>query len=468
MCRELRSFRQSIAAFAGGFDARTLSAAQAGEVVRLCAQIEASAASIKALAAARCAEAKTWERAGFRSAAEELADQAGMSTGAARRVLETGRRMADQPEVAAAALAGELSLEQATAVSDGVAANPAKAGELIERAKKSSMTELNDEVTKVKAAATDQEARRRERHKKRSFRRWTDREGALQAHLYGHPEDGASVWRMLDPVRRRLNMLRREAGAERDSFDALDYDAMMTIASIAVGRDGELGLSDLLDLGLFPQLDTDLLSDRPAAPPDPPPGDLSLFAEGDGSTGSPGDATPPATAGRKRKLAGRPVKVNINVDFTALMRGVTIEGETCEIAGYGPVPVSVVERLLETENPFIVGIITKGKKVVGVYHRGRRPNAHQQSALDFLYPVCAALGCNASTLDYEHRKGFAKTRITMFDFLDKLCSHHHRLKTLKGWALVEGTGKRPFVPPDDPRHPRFNRGRDPTRERDAG
>lgn len=52
MCQELASFRQSIAAFAGGFDARTLSAAQATEVVGICAQIEASAASIKALAAA--------------------------------------------------------------------------------------------------------------------------------------------------------------------------------------------------------------------------------------------------------------------------------------------------------------------------------------------------------------------------------------------------------------------------------
>ena len=36
----------------------------------------------------------------------------------------------------------------------------------------------------------------------------------------------------------------------------------------------------------------------------------------------------------------------------------------------------------------------------------------------------------------------------------RLCHYHHRLKTTKGWALVEGTGKRDFVPPDDPGHPR--------------
>ncbi len=37
--------------------------------------------------------------------------------------------------------------------------------------------------------------------------------------------------------------------------------------------------------------------------------------------------------------------------------------------------------------------MTKGHDVVNVAHLGRRPNAHQQSALDWLFPVCAAEGC---------------------------------------------------------------------------
>ena len=53
MCPGLRALQQSITTYAGQFDARTLTAVQANEVVRLCARIEASAASIKALAAAR-------------------------------------------------------------------------------------------------------------------------------------------------------------------------------------------------------------------------------------------------------------------------------------------------------------------------------------------------------------------------------------------------------------------------------
>jgi hypothetical protein len=188
MCPGLRALQQSITTYASEFDARTLSAAQAGEVVRLCAQIEASAASIKALAAARSAEGNSWKHDGYRSPSEQLADQAGMSPATAKRALETGRRLADQPEVAAAALAGHLSLEQTTAISDGVAADPAQARALIDKAQRSSLPELNEEVARVKAASSDPEQRRRDRHAKRSLRRWTDRDGALQAHLYGHPE----------------------------------------------------------------------------------------------------------------------------------------------------------------------------------------------------------------------------------------------------------------------------------------
>ena len=410
----------------------------------MCAQIEASAAAVKALAAARAAEAKSWQQAGYRSAAEQLALEAGMSPSAAKRVLETGRRLAAQPEVAAAALAGELSREQAEAVSDGVAADATKAAELIDKAKRSSLPELNEEVAKIKAAATDQEKRRRDRHTKRSLRRWADRDGAFHAHLYGHPEDGAGLWRMLDPIRRRLNILRRQSGAANETLDALDYDALMTMAAVAVGKHTELDLADLIELGLFPQHHPS----TPALPrdpdwPDPPP------------------APKPGRGGKK--LAGSPTRIMIRVDLDVLLRGFPLDGELCEIAGYGPVPVSVVEAHLATDNPLIIGILTKAHALTGVYHHRRHPNTHQRSALDFLYPTCAAEGCSTRAgLQYDHRLDYATTQITAFDLLDRLCRHHHAQKTNHGWALIDGQGKRPFVPPQDPRHPHHTNPRPPT------
>jgi hypothetical protein len=114
-----------------------------------------------------------------------------------------------------------------------------------------------------------------------------------------------------------------------------------------------------------------------------------------------------------------------------------------------------VHDLLDTADPFLATIVTKGKDVVGVAHLGRRPNAYQQNALEWLYPTCAVEGCNSvAFLENDHREDWSKTKFTLLELLDRLCPHHHDLKTTEGWALVAGRGKRAFVQPDDPQHPR--------------
>jgi hypothetical protein len=126
----------------------------------------------------------------------------------------------------------------------------------------------------------------------------------------------------------------------------------------------------------------------------------------------------------------------------------------CEIAGFGPVAVSAVRDMIDSGDPFLTAVTTRGQKVVGVAHLGRRPNALQQTALQWLYPACANDSCSArARLDYEHRTDWASTHVTVLDLLDRLCPHCHALKTRQNWSLVEGRGKRPLVAPDDPRHP---------------
>ena len=151
-------------------------------------------------------------------------------------------------------------------------------------------------------------------------------------------------------------------------------------------------------------------------------------------------------------------KILVRVDLDALLRGYPVGGETCEIAGYGPVAVSAVREMIDTDDPFLVAIATKGEQVLGVAHLGRRVNAKQQSALEWLYPTCAVEGCTRSTfLENDHREDWARTKFTLLDWSDRVCDHHHDLKTHHGWALVDGDGKRAFVPPDDARHPRHAR-----------
>ena len=143
----------------------------------------------------------------------------------------------------------------------------------------------------------------------------------------------------------------------------------------------------------------------------------------------------------------------LRLDYTALVRGEVLDGEVCEIAGLGPIPVRVARDLLGES--ILKLVITKGVDVINVTHLGRRATVAQQVALWWRDPLCTREGCTHPwRLQTDHREDWAKTHHTRCDELDRLCPADHDLKTRHGWALVEGTGKRPMVPPDDPRHPK--------------
>lgn len=114
---------------------------------------------------------------------------------------------------------------------------------------------------------------------RRFLRHWHDAEGALRVELYGDPADGVCLWRALVPIRRHL-IVRRRGVTPNEPVETLDYDALMTLASVAVGEDTELGFADLVGLGLFPTLGRsgsvvsspvapDLLADREERPAEP-------------------------------------------------------------------------------------------------------------------------------------------------------------------------------------------------------
>jgi hypothetical protein len=140
------------------------------------------------------------------------------------------------------------------------------------------------------------------------------------------------------------------------------------------------------------------------------------------------------------------------VPFEALTRG-TVEGEeTCEIVGVGPVPIRIARELLG--DAILKLVITKGVDVATVVHLGRGATAAQRIALLWSKPKCANAACSSTFVQLDHREAWAETHHTKLDELDPLCPHDHYLKTHHGWSLVDGTGRRAFVAPDDPRHPR--------------
>jgi hypothetical protein len=151
---------------------------------------------------------------------------------------------------------------------------------------------------------------------------------------------------------------------------------------------------------------------------------------------------------------GNPRSVGLlRVDVEALRRGQVSGEELCEISGVGPVPVRVARELLGEATLKLV--VTRGIDVANVTSLGRGPTAAMRAALAWTSPTCVVEGCSRTIVEHDHVWGaeFATTRHTRLDELERVCPPHHDLHTHHGWALVAGTGKRPMVPPDDPRHP---------------
>jgi hypothetical protein len=141
------------------------------------------------------------------------------------------------------------------------------------------------------------------------------------------------------------------------------------------------------------------------------------------------------------------VKTLVRVDLSAARRGSTAPGELCEIAGFGPIPVSEALKLMNES--FLTLLVTKGKDVCTVAHLGRQFTEHQKTALEWRDPECVVKGChNTVRLERDHREDWADTHTTRVWAADRMCHHHHLLKT-QGWRLEPGDGKRRILPPSD-------------------
>jgi hypothetical protein len=278
VCDRLLELRDAMSRYAARFDAALLPCDQAEQAVRVAASIEAMAATVKSLAAARAVAGQSWKADGERSPAHHLARTTGVSVGQAADMIDTARRLERLPEVAAAARSGELSAQQASAIADAATADPAAERELVETAKSTSLHELRQECARTKAAsAPDLEARRKAIRARRFLRSYTDTDGAWNLRMRDNPEVGAEMMAALEPIRDRLFAAARAEGRHEPS-ETYAADALVE----AVCSAGEP------------------VSKRGGA------------------------------------------KVIVRVDLPALLRGYPLDGETCEIAGFGPVAISAV------------------------------------------------------------------------------------------------------------------------------
>lgn len=358
------------------------------DLVALGEHIERVGTGLKTLAAARIARTELWRAEGDRSAEAWLARQTGTSAAEAARLLDTGRKLEHLPATADAVSRGELSAKQAEVIAGAAAVDPSAELRLLDRAHDTSLRELQDECRRTRASADpDPDATARRAHARRSYRTWTDADGATgHIHLSG-PVD--TIARIDNAVRHRADKIFRSARCEgrREPTDAYTFDAV-----------------------------TELLTND-------------------------GDDLPVPV--------GADAKIIVRIDHSALLRGRAVDGETCEIAGVGPIPVAVAREWMA--DAFLAAVLTKGEEVQRVVHLGRRFTAVQRTALQWQDPVCARKGCtNRLGLEYDHFEDWADTHTTRVKAGKRFCHTCHRLKST-GWQVSppDETGQCTFTPPDE-------------------
>jgi hypothetical protein len=142
-------------------------------------------------------------------------------------MLETSKRLVDQPKTATALRAGELSAAQAEVVSRAVAVAPGAEGELLELAKNAPIGRLKRRALCAKAAV-DGDARYDRIRKERSAREYVDDEGVWHFHAKGTVDDGAKFRAAWEPITDRIFKEAYAAG-RREPREAYAFDAFMEL-----------------------------------------------------------------------------------------------------------------------------------------------------------------------------------------------------------------------------------------------
>jgi hypothetical protein len=377
-----------VRSFAGSLDASRLDGPAAKRVVEVGAEIERIVAGVRTVAAGRVATTGAWADEGeFRDAGAWMASVAGTTVGRARATIETAERLSALPATASALLAGTLSEQQVDVIASAATANPKAESMLLQTARTEGVKGLKTEAARVEAAAsTDQDERYRRAIGRRYLRhrRVSDVEGMIE--MRGPIDRTARVLAALEPIERDLFDEARAAEV-RELPEALAFDALVRMA------DDSARVAELTD---------------------------------------------------GRRAAGTLV---VRVDKSVFDRGATVQGEVCEIPGVGPIPVSVAQDL--SVDAFLKCLITDGTDVHAVSHPGRARSARLVTALMELQPECVIAGCHVDRhLEIDHNFPVTLGGRTELGNLNRLCHHHHDLKTRNDLRLVgEGLHKR-LVPAD--------------------
>ncbi len=269
---------------------------------------------------------------------------------------------------------GTLSNAQAVEVARGAIVAPNTETQLLNLAKHATVRDLRDATSRVVAGATDEAERHRQVHKSRYFKSWTDLDGSFNVRGRMTAANGALVMAALKPIQDEIFKAARKSG-EHERPEAYAADALMVLCE---------------------------------------------------------KATTKQSSGNKTTRPN--AVINIRIDIDALKRGRTENGEVCEIAGVGPIPVATATEYLG--EAFLKLLILDGTDIRTIAHMGRALPAKLRTAVEERDRVCQVPTCDmAIGLEIDHIVPFAEGGPASLENLVRLCKRHHIQKTHDGYRL---------------------------------
>lgn len=133
--------------------------------------------------------------------------------------------------------------------------------------------------------------------------------------------------------------------------------------------------------------------------------------------------------------------------MAAWLRGRSEGEEICEVAGLGPVPVSLARAF--ANDATLKLIVRDGDDITTITSHRRYVPAALRTALEARDRQCVVPGCHVTRgLQVDHVHDFSKGGPTALVNNALICVFHHYLKTHCGWILRGPPGHWSFTPPD--------------------
>ncbi|CAB4945768.1 unannotated protein [freshwater metagenome] len=348
----------------------------AKHLVGIADELRRAGDSLRTVAVGQVERTNAWKGEGARSISEWLATETDCAQYEAQSVVILANQLQHLPTTQAALLSGSLSNAQAVEVARGAIVAPNTETQLLNLAKHATVRDLRDASGRVVAAATDEAARHKRIHNSRFLKSWRDPDGAFIIKGRMTVANGAIVMAALKPFQDEIFREARKSG-EYAKPEAYAADALMALCAKATTKQT-------------------------------------------------------SESGTKPNRAN--AVMNIRVDINALKRGHTVNGEICEIAGVGPIPVATATEYLG--EAFLKLLILDGVEIKTIAHMGRAIPAPLRTAVEERDRVCQVPTCDMTLgLEIDHIKPFSEGGAASFENLVRLCKRHHLQKTHDGYRL---------------------------------